>query len=69
VTLICCLESLKINRLEMDKHIQHDGGRSGYNKVRLSQSKLGLDLLTDVYIYVLVNNRKIIGKGKMAVMP
>ena len=46
-----------------------EGGRSGYNTVSFSSTEAGLDLPTDVYIYLLINNGKIIGRGKMATLP
>ena len=46
------------------------GGLWGLNKVPINQSNFGGTILSaGVYFYLLINNGKILGKGKMAVIP
>ena len=46
------------------------GGRIGYNKLSMNLETLdGFVLSAGVYFYLLVNNGKVLAKGKMAVLP
>ena len=46
-----------------------EGARSGYNTITFSSNELGRELPMDVFIYLLVHDGKIIGRGKMATKP
>ena len=45
------------------------GSRQGYNLVDLTEFVVSFDLPSGVYIFVLINNNKVLGKGKFVVMP
>ncbi|NBV41504.1 hypothetical protein EBR96_01880 [bacterium] len=45
------------------------GGSAGYNKVPLNESIVGKTWSAGIYYYLLMNNGKVIGKGKLAVKP
>ncbi|MFC1617478.1 hypothetical protein ACFL2K_04590 [Candidatus Margulisiibacteriota bacterium] len=44
------------------------GGRLGYNKIRINEARVGYPLPTGVYFYVLIYNKEIVGKGRFAIV-
>ncbi len=46
-----------------------NGAKAGYNKVTLNRSIIGNSLSAGIYPYLLISDRKVIGKGKLAVEP
>ncbi|MFH1715485.1 MAG: T9SS type A sorting domain-containing protein [Elusimicrobiota bacterium] len=47
-----------------------EGGKFGYNRVLLNQNTFGgYDLSSGIYFYVIANKGKVLGKGKMSIIP
>lgn len=46
-----------------------EGAKVGYNRVPINKDAIGSDLSSGIYIYLLINKGKILGKGKVAVLP
>lgn len=46
-----------------------EGGKQGYNRVVINKAVIGEGWASGVYMYVLLNNGKVLGKGKFAVLP
>ncbi len=48
----------------------NEGGKSGYNRLRIDPSTLyGYELSSGVYFYFISHQGRLLGKGKMAVVP
>ena len=46
-----------------------DGAIQGYNTIKLSTTELGIELPSGLYLYILKNENKVLGKEIMAVIP
>lgn len=45
------------------------GGQSGYNTIEISSNDFPSGGAADVYVYVLLNNDKVLGRSKMGILP
>ncbi len=54
----------------MARSATNEGGKLGYNRLKIDSSSLGgYDLPAGVYIYFVLSGGKVLGKGKMAIVP